>query len=160
MTNGGLTVFTVFRATDVSQQRFLMVLPEVNCSNNFELGYSTGDGDRANFGIHSGCSNATLTQADIGTGFETMTVRVRPTLVRPDNVEIFRGGAQQSLEIDQSGWTDGGFYPTSSGLTFGSRGADGFHQGDIAEVLVFDRDLDEPERQAVEDYLRSKYVVR
>src|SRR6185437_5914854 len=67
-----------------------------------------------------------------------------------------------TTETDGTGWADSGAYPsTAASLAVGARGFsnDAFHQGDIAEIIVFDRDLTDDERTAVETYLDDKYGI-
>lgn len=160
-----LTLVVLFRTNNLTSQRFLLMQPQSNCVNNIELGYRTGDADRPNFGLHSGCSHATVTtsnlQADTWSLYVTI---VESTGSAPDNLAVYSSGTQQALELDKGGWPSAGGYGTAQRkVLIGARddvnngSYNSFHSGDIAEVQVYPSALDGPTRSKVEAWLKTKY---
>ena len=64
----GLTMIVVFKTNDISEQRFLLNFGTTSHGlercQNVELGYTTGDTTVGNYGLHIGCSTATVTNGN------------------------------------------------------------------------------------------------
>lgn len=160
----GLTLMVVFRAATLSSQRFLFMQPQTNCTNNIELGYRTGNGARPNFGLHAGCSNADTTATDLDTSWHLYTTVVRTTGAAPTNVEFFREGSPVAAQVEANGWPSAGKYGTQSKkVVIGGRDDNdtsqfnSFHDGDIAELVIFGSELDATVRAKAESSLKKKY---
>jgi hypothetical protein len=165
------SVVAVFRATDLSVTRFVLGQWFANCSNSFDLGYHLPGGGGADFGLFAGdvknCTNATVTSAYLTQSVWTKRVVVLLSAgTSPSNVEIYDGATGNTLAMTQNnfGWADGGGYglgsvPMVIGAAddTGSFGYVGFHQGEIAEIQVWNRVLDGNDRAAVTAYLAHKY---
>jgi hypothetical protein len=168
--SSGLTVFTVFDTDNNSGQKFLFNQGlTTDCMQNFELGYDTGDGSGAgNFGIHRGCGRATVTPANTisNNEFSIIATQFKPAGAAPANVAVFKNGVSAPTSVNQTGWIGGGNYNTATArINIGGRDDGGtgslgsFHDGDIAEIIVFKRELSAAERSGVEKYLSEKYAV-
>jgi hypothetical protein len=72
---------------------------------------------------------------------------------------LYRNGQQlqTTTSYSPSTQTNGLFSLSARHIISGTPVSNGYWNGDIAEVLVYDRALTEVERQKVETYLRSKY---
>jgi uncharacterized repeat protein (TIGR01451 family) len=166
--NAPLTTFVVFDTDNAEGQKFLINhgVPPV-CSNSFEIGYDTGTGTGSgNFGIHKGCSNATIAPANTITNntFNLMTNVVFATGTTPNNQAIYQNGTALTLANTLTGWVSAGSYSTSSRPIdigarndYGSGTYNAHHVGDIAEVLIYQRNLTTAERERVHSYLALKY---
>ncbi len=160
-----LSVVVVFATTTVATQRFVLMQPQTNCTNNFELGYRTGTKSRANFGLHAGCSHADITATDLDTQWHVYTTVIAATGAKPSNVTFFVDGTQVGTQLDDAtGWGSAGTYGTlSRKLVVGARddNNDGnynsYHSGDIAEIMIFDVSLGATARVAIEASLKTKY---
>ena len=160
-----LSVIMVFAMTTLTSQRFVLMQPQTNCTNNFGLGYRTGTQSRANFGLHAGCSHADITATNIDTQWHVHTTVIAATGTKPSNVKFFRDGAQIATQLDDAtGWGSAGSYGTlSRKLVVGARddndnnNYNSFHSGDIAEIMIFDVALDAAARGAIEASLKTKY---
>ena len=166
--SSGLTVFTVFKPDAIPGQRFVLMQPQVNCFNNFELGYRTGNtGDGNDFGIHAGCSRATVTQNPIvDTNWHLYSTQVLTSGASPSNVRIFQDGTAHTVEKEGNGYVGAGSYGTAvRKLILAARddnnnnGYNSFHDGDIAEVVIFSEALNSARRTLVENYLSAKYAL-
>jgi len=162
--NQGLTAFTVFRTVEDTNQRFIFTLYLNNCVTNVELGYGL-DNVAGNFGIHAGCSHGDAAASVIQNGtYTAMTFRALASGTAGANVNVFQNGrALASAQLANAHWVDAGSYDTAQGiLTIGARGAPGpvfddFHEGDIAEIIVYRSDLSDADRILIECYLTHKY---
>jgi hypothetical protein len=160
-----LTVVMVFATTTLTSQRFVLMQPQTNCTNNFELGYRTGTASRANFGLHAGCFHADITSTDIDTQWHVHTTVIAATGTKPGNVKFFRDGAQIATQLDDAtGWPSAGGYGTQSKkLVVGARddndtgSYNSHHAGDVAEIMIFSVALEPAQRTAVEASLKTKY---
>ena len=160
-----LSVIMVFATTTLASQRFVLMQPHTNCTNNFELGYHTGTGSRANFGLHAGCSHADITATNIDTQWHVYTTVIASTGTKPSNVKFFLDGSQVATQLDDAtGWPSAGSYGTDSRkLLVGARddidngNYNSYHSGDIAEIMLFDVALDATARGALEASLKTKY---
>lgn len=159
-----LSVVVVFAASALGAQRFLLMQPQTNCTNNFELGYRTGNANRANFGLHAGCSHADVTTTDIDMQWHVFTTVIAATGTKPSNVELFRDGTKLTTQADANGWPSAGSYGTQSRkLVVGARddnnnnSYNSFHSGDIAEIMVFNVALAPATRGMIEAHLKGKY---
>jgi len=163
--SSGATIVVVFVSSDpASDQRFVFVQEQTLCVNNFEIGYHTGDQDRPNFGLHAGCGMADVTSANIDNQWHVYTVRVLPEGTPPANVEIFIDGVKQATEMDSGGFPGPGSYGTDANdVQIGARDdngsmvLDGFLNGYLGELMVFDKALDDTQRSAVEVHLKAKF---
>jgi hypothetical protein len=153
--DSALTIISVFTPNEFQpNQPFLFSYPGTqDCVDDFELGYATGNGGRHNFGLHQGCSKASVSLSNVQ--------RFVPTIVMTeasDVVNVAFNGVEQVV-VDDNGGIDGTYRVGLVPVDIGSRDAqgDGYYQGDIAELIVFHRTLTQAERDAVTDYLTTKY---
>ena len=165
----GLTIFAVFSAEDNDQQQFIVThnLDVSTGFENFELGYDTGNQDGAgNFGLHRGAFEATIAPPGTVQNGELalFSVTVQPTGNPPANVEIRKNGGLTGVATDNSGWLAAGQYRTDlAPLDVGARydlsapNLDGFHRGEIAEIVIYRGNLSVADRQAIENALATKY---
>jgi hypothetical protein len=159
-----LTIVVVFRTSDLGSQRFLMMQPQNNCTNNLELGYRTGQADRGNFGLHSGCSHGTVTVPNIDTNWRSMIVVVRAAGQPPANLSIFQGTTSLALELDNGGWVaPGGYGTVSRKLVIGGRddvnngSYNSFHKGELAEFMAFNLAIGGAELASVTTWISGRY---
>ncbi|MBM3846072.1 MAG: lamin tail domain-containing protein, partial [Verrucomicrobia bacterium] len=165
-TNSGLTVFTVFSTRSASSPRFL-ASHAVGINANWELGYDVGaSAGVGNLGVSRGGQNAVVApqQTITSNQLQIVTAQTLPIGVAPNNVRLWKNGIPLNLSIDGSGWLEVGAYRTNhhrmslgARLAGGSGQINGYHDGDLAEFLVFRRDLDQSERAGIERYLADKY---
>jgi hypothetical protein len=168
-----LTVFLVFRKRHASGQRFLInhgaMVPRLR---NFELGCNIDNIGRGSFGLHRGEGAATLTPP--GTipddRFVQMTVEVLAEGVSPHNLRIYQGNRRlpcTAIEKKGVAWPSSGAYNTSAAaLDIGGRNNSGrgdtftcFHDGEIAEILIYQVTFDDTTRRAVASYLRKRWLL-
>jgi len=159
--------FIVFDTDNGSSQRFLVNQRyNNNCNTNIQLGYTAGGSSR-NYGLHIGCGHAS--GAPTGT-IQDNTFYLMSTLLlssgnAPTNINIFQNGASLTVSNNSNGFTDAGSYDTQSvpidiGVrndAFGGSSFDGYHDGDIAEIIVYTSTPTATERQQIESYLAIKY---
>ena len=169
---GSATIFSVFNAQDVSNQRFLLFQLQTNCANNIEIGLSAGAFNIGNFGIHSGCGYATATSASFMATNQNyvMTMIMASTPLasgQAGNIQVFRNGVQQTTFANGGGYNTGlggSYAKANSMLNFGGRFSSGFVDdcrfiGNVGEIIIFSRALNTEERQAVEKYLGKKWGI-
>jgi len=161
-----MSLFFVFKADALSSQRFIFMQPQTNGSNNMEIGYYTGSVDRGNFGIHMGSNNASVTQDNISTNYGIIGLHILSTGSAPNNLEITIDGTLKALEIDNTGWTTPGNYGTTANkLIIGGRddantgSYNSFHDGDISEIIVYSKKLNNASTTIIQNYLSSKYNI-
>ncbi len=141
-------------------------------NRNLELGYTfVGNGD---FGLHRGSDNATLANTagivnDRFTILSTLVLTNGTTAV--NSIRVYTNGAQLPLSISGTGWLATGTYATNAvPLNIGARcdgnqggcdlvAPDAFHQGRIAEIIVFTQTLNSAQRVIIENYLSAKYDI-
>ena len=167
--NSAVTVFVVFDTDNNNGQKFLLNQGfSPKCVNSFELGIDTGfTSGTGNFGLHVGCSRATI--APVGT-IASNTFYVMSTLIlssgnTPNNINFFQNGTAVLPLVDNAGgYANAGSYnigsaPIDVGARndFGSGNFNAFYDGDIAEVIIYQRTLSTAERSTVECYLGDKY---
>ena len=170
---GSATFFFVFRPQNAFAQSFLLTQTYSTCANNIEIGLTTGNQAGANFGIHSGCNRATVTQANTLSNnnvFLMTMVFLSSPIVNggTSNVKIFRnGGSELPLFADAGGYNSGlngsyavGNYSLYMGVRYDWRNTlNAYYTGTISEVVIFSRSLNTEERQAVEKYLGKKWGI-
>ena len=172
-TSGG-SFFVVFMATTVASQRFLMTYQNQTantyCGTESELGYTTGNGGQGNFGLHQGCSRATVaaTGTIVINSYVLMSYILGTTGTTPANSTIFKNGVSLTPANDQTGFYSAGSYPSANNARFlnigarifnGTNPTDCWHSGDIAELIWYRTPLSTTERQGVESYLSSKWNI-
>ena len=161
--------FIVFDTDNGSGQRFLVNQRyNNNCNTNIQLGYTAGGASR-NYGLHIGCGHAS--GAPTGTiqdnTFYLMSTLLLNTGNAPANINIFQNGASLTVSNNSNGFTDAGSYDTQSvpidiGVrndAFGGSSLDAYHDGDIAEIIVYTSTPTATERQQIESYLAIKYGI-
>ena len=172
-TSGG-SFFVVFMATTVASQRFLMTyqnqVANTYCGTESELGYTTGNGGQGNFGLHQGCSRATVaaTGTIVTNSYVLMSYVLSTTGTTPANSTIFKNGVSLTPANDQTGFYSAGSYPSANNARFlnigarvfnGVQATDCWHSGDIAEIIWYRTPLSTTERQGIESYLSSKWNI-
>ena len=180
--SSGASFYVVFKTTNNSSQRFLMYYPNQysnqECEKSTELGYSTGLGNVGNFGLHRGCSDATVSLNVITTNTAyVMGYILDTTGNQPTNSHIYKNGTSQTLTNQTGGYSgnayfyNAGSYPASNntfGLTVGARDMNGtnywdvpdcFHSGIIAELICYSGPLNTTDRQTIEGYLGQKWGI-
>jgi len=141
-------------------------------NKNLELGYTfAANGD---FGLHRGGNNATLasTAGIRNDRFAILSARVFPTgTTALNSMSVYSNGAKLSLSVSGTGWLVAGNYPTNAvPLNIGARcdgnqggcdlvAPDAFHQGRIAEIIVFTQTLNSAQHTIIANYLASKYGI-
>jgi len=165
--SSGLTVIAVIKPTDVIQQRFLLMHATGNCTTNFELGVSTGSGGDGNWGLHRGCGDAVVTpNATLVAGQPVIVVtRVATSGTNPNQVTFRVNGVAPVSQQNGGGWLNAGSYSTSSDrLRIGWRDDTGaganpnsFFQGEVSEILTFDRPLSDVRLSEIEQHLDDKW---
>ena len=172
-TSGG-SFFVVFMATTVTSQRFLMTyqneVTNTYCGTESELGYTTGNNGQGNFGMHQGCSRATIAASGtiVINSYVLMSYILATTGTTPANSTIFKNGTSLTPSNDQTGFYSAGSYPSANNARFlnigarvfnGSQATDCWHSGDIAELIWYRTPLTTPERQSIEAYLARKWNI-
>ena len=110
----------------------------------------------------NGSDGFARTPAIIGPSDETAigphVITIRSTT---SSYTLYRDGQQlqTTASYSPSTYTNGQFNLSARHTPGGTPVTNGYWNGDIAEVLVYDRALTEVERQKVEIYLRSKYGI-
>jgi hypothetical protein len=168
--NAGRTFVVVFRATEISQPRFLLQHRQADCTNSFDLGYHAPGTNGAKFGIFAGgmatCTNGIVTGLGLMQSVVTARiVRVLTTGSSPDNVEMYQGLSKLQVERTGSSWSSSGGYGTNTQpLVIGAIDETGtltsftnFHQGEIAEIQIWNKAVDDTGLAAIADYLAKKY---
>lgn len=168
--NQGLTVFTVFNTSDPNNQRFLLTLYLGHCSTNIELGYMVDQVNAGDYGLHLGCGAGSVSPSGtiLSGSYYLMTLRVMTAGGAPGNIEIFQNGNPLAVGAANGGtWLSAGSYGTTAGLlTIGARGNlvppefglfDAFHDGDIAEIILYRSALSDSDRISLECFLSQKY---
>lgn len=168
--NSPVSFFTVFNTTNNSGQKFLVNQRfNNNCVTNIQLGYSTGFGGIGNYGLHTGCGNAAVTAAGTiqNNTYNLMSTLILNTGSSPSNINTFRNGLSLSVSNDGSGYTPAGSYETSSqnvpidiGVrndAFGGSSFNGFHAGNIGEIIIYTSTPTATQRRQIESYLALKY---
>lgn len=162
-----VTTFVVFQSDNVTGQKFLLNHGNV-AGNTFELGYATGLNASGNFGLHRGSSQAAVTPGGTiaNSTWYYFTTVVKSSGSTPANVAFYRFGNALSAANDSNGWLSSGSYRTeSTSLDIGYRNDNqtgsfsAFHDGDIAEIIVYQRELSDTERQHIEYYLATKWAL-
>lgn len=160
----GLTVFTVFASNNNTGQKDLLNFGAAS-NSTYELGYGTNVGS---FELGRGNGNAVIAPDNTvaNNTFSMMTTFVSPDNVTPGNIAFYQNGTVLSKNNANAGWLNPGTYPTTShSLDIGARNSaglgsyDAYHDGDIAEVIVFDHALNDARRTLVENYLSAKYGI-
>ena len=172
-TSGG-SFFVVFMATTVTTQRFLMTyqnqVTNTYCGTESELGYTTGNNGQGNFGMHQGCSRATIAASGtiVINSYVLMSYILATTGTTPANSTIFKNGTSLTPSNDQTGFYSAGSYPSANNARFlnigarvfnGSQATDCWHSGDIAELIWYRTPVTTTERQGIESYLSSKWNI-
>lgn len=137
---------------------------------NLELGYTfISEGD---YGLHRGSNNATLAATNRITNNEFVlmsTLVLTNGSTSLNSLRVYTNGTQIALATSGSGWLATGSYATNAvPLNIGARcngnlggcgvvDPDAFHEGNIAEMIVFAQTLNTAQRIIVENYLRAKY---
>lgn len=166
-----VTVFVVFDTDNGTSQRFLLNQRyNNNCVTNFQLGYTAGGTPSRNYGLHIGCGHATT--APINTiqdnTFYLMSTLILNSGTAPSNINIFQNGGSETVANVSNGFTDAGSYDTEAvpldiGVRDDTYGAgtsfDGYHDGDIAEIVIYTSTPSTTERQQIESYLAIKYGI-
>ena len=164
-----LTAILVFNTSNNEGKKYLLNhATGSNGSANFELGYdvATGTGS-GNFGLHQGTSNAVIVPANTiaNSTFNIMSLGVGSGS-SPGNIAIYQNGSTLSPSNDGTGWLNSGSYPTGTdNMSLGARiyadngTTDGYHIGDIAEVILVKDKLEDVQRILVENYLSAKYAI-
>lgn len=163
------SVVVVFRATDISVTRFVLGQFQSNCSNSFDLGYHLPGANGAGFGLFvgdvAGCTSSTLTNVYLTQSVWTKRIVVtRSTGTSPYNVDIYDGTTALAMAQTTVGWADSGGYGTATApMVIGAvddTGASsyvGFHQGEIAEIQIWNKAVSAAELDAIAEYLTKKY---
>ena len=149
-TNNNATVLVVVRLPDANTRGPFI---KNGSSDGFGLGVGSGTFDSS--GNDALALYEVLRWINSGTQWGTGTVLAEMTMDASGNPAIYRNGVLL-------GNLGGGAPLASSGSTFigGYNGNGGRHyRGDIAEVVMFDRQLSDPERQTWESYLNQKYQI-
>jgi len=167
--SSGLTTHIVFNTQVSNSQRFLInqgFFP--SCTTSFELGYSV-TGAAGNFGLHKGCFNATATP--LGTiannTYYIMTTAVLNSGTTPNNLEFAQNGSSLTVSNLGTGWLNAGSYETRStpldiGVRYDTGGSptyNSYHQGDIAEIIIYTTDNPQVRRILADNYLSAKYAI-
>lgn len=165
-----VSFFTVFNTTNNSGQKFLINQRfNNNCVTNIQLGYSTGSGGIGNYGLHTGCGNAAVTpDATIPNNtYQMMSTLILNSGTSPNNINIFRNGTSLTMSNNGAGFTSAGGYETSTQnvpIEIGVRNDaylggsyDGFHAGNIGEIIIYTSTPTTTQRRQVESYLALKY---
>ncbi|MFM7621094.1 MAG: prepilin-type N-terminal cleavage/methylation domain-containing protein [Alphaproteobacteria bacterium] len=146
------TFFVVEQRRIANAQYFIGGAQDFGNDVNFHMGYGSSTGLRVgNYG-----NNAGLQFFDLTVPAFTSPVATLHTFIHNNNV-------------GKKYWYNGGINPDASntyavplaqynaptiGLTTGI-----YYNGDIAEIIIFSRALDDGERQAIEGYLSRKYSI-
>ncbi|HAS44438.1 MAG TPA: hypothetical protein DCS93_28425 [Microscillaceae bacterium] len=168
-----VTFFTVFNTTNNEGQKFLVNQRYNNNGvTNIQLGYDTGLGSGSgNFGLHIGSSRATIAAANTiaNNTYYLMSTLILNSGTSPNNINIFQNGNSLALSDDNSGFTNAGSYETTDpnvpidiGVrndAFGGSTFNGFHAGNIGEVIIYTNTPSATERQQIESYLAVKYGI-
>lgn len=161
-----VSIIVVFDTDASGGEKFLLMQDQTSGTDNVELGYDIGAGSGSgNFGYGVGGTDATI--AASGTisdnTFTIMSSLILNSGTAPANVNIFRNGENLTPSNDNNGFMDAGGYNTASAiLNIGARNTgtpDGFHDGDIAELIVYTQQLSASDRQQIESYLAIKYGI-
>jgi hypothetical protein len=180
-TTSGLSLFAAFSAANTEGQRFILnwgiKVPETNVRGNLEWGYDTGNKvGSGNFGLHLGCGQGSTAPADtiLSNQFAVLTTTVKSAGAPPANVAVFKNGVARPTELggpggclpNHAGWLAPGEYSTGEApLDIGGRDDTGagtlncFHEGDLAEMIVYQGTLSDADRAAVEQYLGVRYGI-
>lgn len=178
--NSPLTLFTAFSIEDNATQRYLLNLTVPRTNRAFlelSLGVDAGNDGVGNYGIHRAASGATYAPAGTinNNQFYLMSLVVKSAGVAPANIAIYRNG--ESLPVGgtppnnptapytEPGWLSAGHYPAGSyPLNIGAvqdsgntNSLFGFWRGDIGEILIYQGQLSDSDRAAVQTYLGRKY---
>ena len=133
------------------------------------LSWATTQGNQegeGNFGIHRGNFNATIAQDGAVSNEQLVlfSTTVLPVEGPSSNIVIHRNGGSRFVRVDSEGWLGSGEYRTDAvPLDIGGRFevdsglANGLHDGDIAEIVVYRGNLSDAERVLVEDALLAKH---
>jgi hypothetical protein len=161
-----LTVFAVFESDTISGQHYLLNQGLGNDAS-FEMGVhaETGAAD-GTFGLSRGDGKAIDTAAGTLTAnaYTVSSMAVHASGAAPANVDFWINGTAQTEAALGAGWNlpdsyNMGVKPLDIGVRnkAGSGTYDSFFGGHIAELLIYNQDLSDSNRQAVENYLSAKY---
>ncbi|MEO0468070.1 MAG: CotH kinase family protein [Bacteroidota bacterium] len=146
--NDSCTIFSVF-------------LPEADTKDGYYLSTHLGGGNRLKFGHRK--NNGELIYDDDSPSLSADTYlnqSVMTTLVVEPNVQV-DGYIDGALASPWTGFSSSGADRASLGQEFDGSGTDNqtsnHWTGKLAEMLIYDRWLDDSTRQAVETYLSVKY---
>ena len=165
--NTAKTVLIVFKTNNNSGQKFLVNHPFTGspCSSETEIGYDTGySNGSGNYAVHAGCSNATRTPADviINGAWNVATSQFKSAGSSPNQYAVYLNGTAMTMSSDGSGYFTAGNYPTHfASMQIGGRATqnNGYHNGDIAEILMYNRQLTVAELNQLHTYLSAKYGI-
>ncbi|MFO0560060.1 MAG: LamG-like jellyroll fold domain-containing protein [Polyangiales bacterium] len=164
--SSAVTTFIVAEVRNFATQRFLVTEQFTPCVNNYEIGYHTGNQTGANFGLHSGCSNAVVTPDTMSPNWAAWGVRLDSSGASPSNVDLFVNGVPQARANNAGGYAAPGTYGSAANrLIIGARDniafgvIDGVHNGHIGEVVIYSRALTDAEVAQVSEYFRAKYAT-
>jgi hypothetical protein len=164
----GINEFMTFDGTPLVGGSYTIFVVEQRRSNSSLMMFLGGDSPAANANLHVGYrSNTALTQAHSGALLNDLAVAayVSPT----PTIHSF----WFNTDAGQKYWKNGEVAPNSpddadasfkTALTSYSGSALGryltnYFNGDIAEIIIFNRALQTTERQMVETYLSQKYGI-
>ncbi len=175
--DSGIAAFVVFQTQDKESNAYLLNHGASSDTGeadnrNFELGYGIGNID-GNFGLHRGSDHATLAPSETITNdtYVIMSTQVLTTGTYPtDSIRIFKNGVSLTLDISGAGWLTAGNYATADvPLDIGARRdgnagdypdtVNGFHNGDIVEIILYTAPLNTAQRVIIENYLSAKYDI-
>lgn len=145
------TVFTVVNYVDAQGVQAGFSFGKANFNRAFGL---VADGSTGNLTVESGANANDLNSATPGVGAGWLTQSV---IVSSNSVTQYNGGTPiGSLTNTYQTRLDA---PNSRIVIAEALGGLGQMQVEYAAILVYDRALSETERQQVENYLQSKYIV-
>ena len=171
---GSATIFMVFISDNVVGQKFMLMHPIANCAKNAEIGIGVANIVTGNFGVHAGCGIGTITNGNVISASQP-TIISMAFLSSPLNP-----GTTANIKIYKNGGTElplvgsGGSYTQSMGGAYGNwlsplliglrddnnnGGYNSGFVGDIGEIVIYSRALNNEERQVVEKYLGKKWGI-
>ena len=169
---GSATVFTVFNSQEVSNQRYLVYQMHSNCANSIEIGETAGAFNAGNYGIHSGCGYATATTSSVLNINQNniMSLVMSPTPLSngsASNIKVYKNGISFQTYVNGGGYNTGlggSYAKNNTYLNIGGRFYSGVVDdcrfiGNIGEIIIFSRALNDEERSAVEKYLGKKWGI-
>lgn len=156
----GCSIFAVWKAADKAVRQDCISIADGFGATNVRASLQKLATTNLHQIMARGTDNTTVgtgkSSAALGTGFVVSggVVNLTAATIRP-----YKNGAldYDSAQVAPTGTT---FSATDSlAAAIGQFGASGFLQGDIAEILVYNRPLNPAQRHAVERYLGRKYAI-